>query len=97
MGEDSVVNFRMRQGQADGNAAGVFARSDEDGGIWLLHKGVLTISTSAAARLKRLRADYFEAQGIERVPIVVGGKAERWYPIACLDDFRLQGCAGRLC
>ncbi|SDE32803.1 hypothetical protein, partial [Belnapia rosea] len=86
IGEDSVVNFRMRQDEADGNAAGVFARSDEDGRVWLLHKGMLTISTSATARLKRLRADYFEEQGFERVPLFINEKVARWYPIACLED-----------
>jgi hypothetical protein len=80
-----AVFFRMRQGDADGNAAGVFAITD-DGKSWLAHKGILTLSTQSDANKKRTNADYFEEQGFERVDISIGGKQARWYPIACLDD-----------
>lgn len=87
-----TVYFRMRQGEADGNAAGAFAASD-DGKIWLAHKGILTLSTQANAATKRTKADYLENEGIERADLSIGGKIARWYPIACLDG---QDCVPAL-
>jgi len=85
IGRNYAVYFRMRQGEADGNAAGAFAKS-EDGKIWLVHKGILTLSRKANATTKRTKANYLEDEGIERADISIGGKIARWYPIACLDD-----------
>ena len=81
----SAINFRMRQGDADGDAAATFAR-DEQNRYWLLHKGMMTLSTKKTSPVKRPPAGFLESTGMERTDLEIGGKIRRWYPIACLDD-----------
>lgn len=80
-----AVYCRMRQGEADGNAASAFAKSD-DGKVWLLHKGIVTLSTKTSATIRRTKAEYLENEGFERLDVKFGNKVSRWYPVACLDD-----------
>jgi hypothetical protein len=75
----TIVQFRMRAADPDGNTTGALA-VDETGATWLIHKGVISSP--------RTPADFFECQyGLRRTDVDFPGRGVHpWYTIGVIDD-----------
>jgi hypothetical protein len=79
IGNQTIVQFRMRAADPDRNATGALA-VDETGATWLIHKGVISSP--------RTSADFFEREsGLRRTDVDFPGRGvRRWYKIGVIGD-----------